>query len=195
MAGQPKRRTIIAELERRTRARFDENEGEGRTILDYVVDWIESGGTLIALAKELEAKLRIPIERAVIPNLLRNMFGDTESDTRLANARTRASHVLAEESVTLLDEPADNMVDVTRARDRSKSRQWLASTWNRDTYGSTKGNNVTISIGSLHLDALRARQAAPAMTASAATSVTMLPTAKASNETTVAPEDVQVIEH
>ena len=51
------------------------------------------------------------------------------------------------------------MVEASQRRDRSKARQWLAGKWNREMYESQKGVNVAISIGGLHLDALRARQA------------------------------------
>ena len=50
MAGKPKRRAMIAELEKRTRQRFDENEEGEHTPLDYVCDYIEDRGTLIGLA-------------------------------------------------------------------------------------------------------------------------------------------------
>jgi hypothetical protein len=157
MAGKPKRRAMIAELEKRTRQRFDENEEGEHTPLDYVCDYIEDRGTLIGLAVDLSNKLGFAVSAPSITNYLRAEY--TESESRLSESRARASHLLAEESITLLDVDAETMVEASQRRDRSKARQWLAGKWNREMYESQKGVNVAISIGGLHLDALRARQA------------------------------------
>lgn len=193
MAGQPRRQAILRELEKRTRKRFDQNEQGERTILDYVCDWVASGNTLIKLTDEVGAVLRFDVQRSVIPALLRDMFGTTESNTRLSEARSHASHVLAEESLTLLDVTQSDMIGTVQARDRSKARQWIAGAWNREQYGSTKAVQIAIAVGDLHLDALRARQAGKAVAAGQAAAIESLQSAP---KDTVAVDalDVEVVD-
>jgi len=82
---------------------------------------------------------------------------------RYKRAREIASHRLVQDALTIADaglavEPAPGMVQISDpARDklRIQARQWTASRWNRETYGEQKGAQVTINLGTLHLDALR----------------------------------------
>lgn len=193
MAGRPKRQAILRELEKRTRERFNESEDGEHTVLDYVCSWIESGVTLIGLTQEVANAVRFPIDRSVIPRLLRDTFGDVEADMRLSKARAIASHTLAEESLTLLDSPQSDMIGMVQARERSKSRQWLAGKWNQDVYGSTKAVQIAIAVGDLHLDALRARQAGKAVAAGQAVAIGSLQSAP---KDTVAVDalDVEVVD-
>lgn len=74
--------------------------------------------------------------------------------------REAAADAVAEESVRILDEAREEGVsstaEATLARSQSSSRQWWASKLNRDKYGEGRqGVDVNISVGELHLDALR----------------------------------------
>lgn len=99
----------------------------------------------------------------------------------------RASHLMVEESLQIVDAEALTSVDVSRAASRAKSRQWIAGKYNRAAYGESREPTVSISIGSLHLDALRARQMTPAI-GQASTP----PALKPSSDTLA--EDVQVVD-
>jgi hypothetical protein len=65
----------------------------------------------------------------------------------------------AEEGEEILDElarrPIITAADVGLATSRAKYRQWLASSLDKETYGTQAGVQVQVNVGSLHLDALR----------------------------------------
>lgn len=71
----------------------------------------------------------------------------------LARARTRATDLMAEQALAIADtaEPEDAQV----ARLRIDTRKWLASKWNRGTYGDDRGLAVNINIGDMHAGSLR----------------------------------------
>lgn len=79
---------------------------------------------------------------------------------RFDRVREAAADAVAEESVRILDEAREEGVhstaEATLARSQSSARQWWASKLNRAKYGAQKqGVDVNISVGELHLDALR----------------------------------------
>lgn len=148
MAGQPKRRAMADALEKRTRIYFEDDPVP--TQLDYVCCWITDGKTLTDLALELN------VARSWLTVHLDKTFGDAVCDQRLTDARAHASHSHAESSMSITDLQAVTTVEVSRNASRSRSRQWLAERWNQQKYGQSKGVNVSINIGDLHLAALQA---------------------------------------
>lgn len=88
-------------------------------------------------------------------------------------ARMRAASAFAEQAIEIADgkkltaqQKADQVAAQARgecvgespvARDklRIQSRQWLASRWDRATYGESQQPGVTVNFATLHLDALR----------------------------------------
>jgi hypothetical protein len=156
MAGQPRTRALAVELERRTRDSFEPVEGEPpMRSLDYVCLWIENGQTMKELAAELTRSLKFEVTYGQLRRFLDKTWGETECESKLSISRARASHSMAESALAIVDEPQDTNVGVSRASSRAKSRQWLAERYNRAAYGNDKSASVHISIGSLHLDALR----------------------------------------
>lgn len=93
----------------------------------------------------------------------RAIFDWLESDAERAaaatRARTRAAHVLAGETLEIADEAdADHPGELQKAKLRIQARSWVAERWGRATYGAPSAQaNVTINLGSMHLDALRTR--------------------------------------
>lgn len=77
-------------------------------------------------------------------------------------ARKLSAEALEEAGAKILDDLADEQVltgtDVRLAEARAKYRQWQAESRDRERYGKGGGDvNVNLSIGELHLEALRRR--------------------------------------
>ncbi len=163
MAGQPKRRAMIERLERRTAEYFELDPvdvaigaQQAATTLDYVCEWLGNGKTINELAGELTQELGYTVHREWIGTYLRKAYSEAEADQRLANARSHASHSMAEAAIGIVDQPAETTVDVSRNAARARARQWTAERYNPKDFGSQKGVNVAVSITSLHLAALQA---------------------------------------
>jgi hypothetical protein len=161
MAGQPRKRAVIAELERR--AAQDDS-----TVLEYAEAWVAGGGTLFSLAKSVQKSLwpeeaqpglvHRPPPRATVE---RYLFGLEEgAEQRLLRARSSSGSAMAEESVELADADYDKD-GAPRVKNQIQARQWLAQRFNKEL-AEQKGPSVAISIGSLHLAALRQRASAVA---------------------------------
>lgn len=155
----PKTRAVMRELDRRVGATFGlPEDGEpDPTHLDYVCLWVESGKTLLELTRQLEAATGETLHVAMLGNYLRRHWSDATE--RLDEARTRGADILAERSFEVTEGRADTTADVGRMRAQSAAMQWLAGGWNRKRYGQGSRADVAVqvNVGSLHLDALRAR--------------------------------------
>lgn len=163
MAGRARRTALADELEKRTLDYFDVDPVDvaiGNTTqptqLDYICARIESGTSTTKLAGELSAVLNFDVSYERLMAYLREEYGREHAESELRSARSRASHSLAEEALDLVDAPATDSVAVQRARNRAHSRYWLAERYNPERFGQSKQTNVSISLGVLHLDALRA---------------------------------------
>jgi hypothetical protein len=156
MAGRARTKALTEALQRRAIETLSEDETHAPSMLDYVCDCVESGQTLKELALDLTTELEQEVTYARLMAVLRAEHGDDAAETRLEASRKRASHWMAEDAVSLVDAPADTNVDVSRAASRARTRQWLAERWNRQGYGQQSGVSVNVTVGSLHLDALRA---------------------------------------
>lgn len=163
MAGRARTKALTELLATRSRLAFDVPEDQpAPSALTYVVSRIESGQTAKALCADLTNSLPFECDYGMLMRFLRAEHGGTNDeaesaiDSALRSARARASHCLAEESIEIVDEPAETMMDVSRAASRSRARQWAAQAWNKEDYGQQKGVSVTVTVGSLHLAALQA---------------------------------------
>ena len=171
MAGRARAKALIEALDKRAADvhalstdqlhpyEQDSEPTQPYTSLNYVADWIESGNTIKELAAELSRQLAHEVTYARIMATLREQHGATATEDALDASRARASHSLAETAMELVDAPADSNVDVSRAASRARTRQWMAERYNPAKYGMQKGVSVSVSIGLLHLDALRAQPA------------------------------------
>jgi hypothetical protein len=160
MAGRARAKALADELARRTADYFElsdaiAGEETTHTTLDYVADWVESGNTLKELAASLTTTLEHEVTYARLMATLREEHGAGTVEERLDASRARASHSLAEHALELVDAKADTNVEVSRAASRARTRQWMAERYNPSKYGQSKGVSVSVSVGSLHLDALR----------------------------------------
>jgi hypothetical protein len=159
MAGRARYTAITEELLKRVRDTFDpEPEGQLQpSSLDYVCHWMESGKTAKALAADLSKHLPFECDYAMLMRYLRNQYGDEKTDQALDAVRARASHSLAEDALDLIDKAdGDSSSAVSKAAAQARSRQWMAEKYNPSRFGQKQTTNVSISIGGLHLDALRA---------------------------------------
>lgn len=144
----------MAELERRAK-RDTTRDAPIETALDWVCNYVESGETLRALAKELDVTsgtLRLALERR---------FGRAEVKTRIAAARIEGGHSMNDKAIERSQNISDKE-DAAGARVEVGAYQFTAKTWNREQYGDRQTNAVQVNLGlpALHLDALRRRAAA-----------------------------------
>lgn len=144
MAGRPKRNADLAILNNIL-------PKQGNAIFEAVAD-----GTPLR---------RIAENNAIGLWALATWLEDPARIESYKRARARAASRLAEQTIEIADGPEKAAVtgatdapaesDVGRDKLRIQSRQWLASRWDRETYGEQKGPQVTINLATLHLDALR----------------------------------------
>ena len=72
----------------------------------------------------------------------------------LSRARARAADDIVSETIDIADSIAfDDNPQIAKVR--IQTRQWVAERWNAPAYAQNKGQNVSISIAGLRLDALR----------------------------------------
>lgn len=147
MAGQPMKRSLFTGIEEMAKlASLD--AGREITGPEFVYEWIVDGGTLTSLADDLN------ISRGFVS---RKLNANDAYRKALEEARRDAADTMAEENLRIADAMSASdttMVQVAAGREQIKVRQWLAGVYNADKF-APKGNNVTINIGDMHLDALR----------------------------------------
>lgn len=146
------------ELERRA----GKNE---QTVLEYAVEWLENGQTLVELAQAMNEHLGTDedyITRSMISRYLNKELDGTQD---LEEARRgEGSHGMAERSITIIDEAAETREEIARNKNRADLRLRLAGFMNPQ-YKDTRGQvNVQINNGQLHLDAMRQRVLTPSST-------------------------------
>lgn len=167
MAGRARRKAIIEALDRRRRAFFEidaySEPGPSESILDYIAEWIGSAKLFKDLAHSLAVELGYD---ELWPDTLRRIL-DSEFTTEavapvLKASRGRASQIMAEDSVAIVDAAnGDSSSEVSKAAAQARTRQWLAEKFSPEAFGVRAGQNVTIHVGQLHLAALRHVNATP----------------------------------
>ena len=156
MAGKPLHRAMLVELDALTRRYFEIEDGAAHehSHLDFVVGWLENGGTMRSLADNLSVAIGHEVWAGKLTNYLHKNF--SESETALVRARARGAYAIVDDALAIVDAPALDTVDVARAASRARVRHWTAERWNKPAFAGQQTAAVTISIGSLHLDALQA---------------------------------------
>lgn len=161
MAGRPKRRQALEKIETRGGA-------------EYLQDFLMSGGTISSLAKELD------LNRGYLHRLLIN---HAEYSKAIEEVREKAADSHAEMGFQIFENLAKerqlerdqaeegsrtkdlNQVDVAIAREKASQHRFVAQAWNQARYGTKAGQTeVTISLGDMHLDALRKIKTVPDVT-------------------------------
>jgi hypothetical protein len=151
MAGQPLKQALIRALEQRTRQLF-EDEPEA-THLDYVENWQAAGKTINALGAEISTP-GFDIDGEFIGRYLRKAFGSETTIERLKRARERGAERMVDKALDVADKADEDNVQVSRLQ--VATLQWTAERWNRDQFASNAKGSVTINIGQLSLEAMRA---------------------------------------
>lgn len=172
MAGQPKRRQMLAELLRRANVEFGEDRpaSDEVAIIAYIERRVSSGTTLHGLARELTDTLGVEIFREAISKWLMEAQerAGPEWQGTIARARTRGAHALTEEALQIVDSAStESREELQKAKMRADTRIAVAERWNPAELGRQTQQNVAISLQVLHLDALRARSISGASVAPA----------------------------
>ena len=135
MAGRPLRKRILNEIQEKGGA-------------DYLFEEIASGKTITELAKEYGCN------RQYLSTTINNV---PEYSQALSKARQEAADALVEQGLTMVDEldGGSSSSEIAATREKVQWRKFMAGSYNQERYGNRPQTNVTISVGDMHLDALR----------------------------------------
>lgn len=161
MAGQPKKRALLRELERATREYFGDElapETEKAPPIDYVCEQLAGGRTLSDIARDLARRAGMPGNDLIIV-LSNYVHAQPNARERLAAARAQGAAIIAEDVLAVADERVETKADAARQRNRMGARQWLAGAMDPALRpgGKSAGVTVNVGVGELLLDAFRAR--------------------------------------
>jgi hypothetical protein len=158
MAGRQRRKEMIHQLERRLAAWTETQEEEKQyTVLDYVVDWVESGRTLLQLSNEVGEAMQWDISRAMLVNYV--TAGDPILKRRLEKARLEGAHGAVDVATQIIDDaPTYDKEQLAKAKARADVRLWTAERWNKKELGKAADVQITVNNNTLHIDAMRVRQ-------------------------------------
>ncbi len=135
MAGKALRKRILTDIS---------NSGGA----DWLYDQIASGVTVAEIARQYGCT-RSYVSRALhtIP----------EYKAALEGAREEAADALVEQGLEMVDELSGDSSsnEIAATREKVNFRKFMAGSMNQNKYGTRPQNSVTISIGDMHLDALR----------------------------------------
>ena len=135
MAGRPLRKRILNEIQEKGGA-------------DYLFEEIASGNTITKLAKDFGCN------RQYLSTTINNI---PEYSQALSKARQEAADALVEQGLTMVDEldGGSSSSEIAATREKVQWRKFMAGSYNQERYGNRPQTNVTISVGDMHLDALR----------------------------------------
>lgn len=142
MAGRPKTRKAIAALAPHE---------------DEIFEHLADGSKVQLIAEHYSELTGVPISRG----LVYAFFHSTpEREEKFKQARKISAGVLVEQSEDILERAALerdlSTAQASIAKERSSTKRWIASRVDRETFGDQQpGVEVNVSIGQLHLEALR----------------------------------------
>ena len=115
---------------------------------DWLYEQIASGVTLNDIAKQYECS------RGYVSRSLNSV---PEYKSAMEAAREEAADALVEEGKEMLDNLSATSTnnEIAATREKANFRKFMAGSMNQSRYGTRPQSNVTISIGDMHLDALR----------------------------------------
>ncbi len=148
MAGRPLRRAMIQELERRA------EDAELPDVLTYVSQWLAGGQTIQELAQDMSCPDGPSFSRTLLGTYVNTL---PDAAQRLTEARAQAAHAHTDKALELADNVKPQPDEIAKVNTQIRLRQWLAEKQNREAYGQTSKVEVTHTLNTLHLDALRAR--------------------------------------
>ena len=112
---------------------------------DVILDRVSNGDTMAVIAADLG------VSRTFLSWRLNSLPGMKE---RLAEARRGRADKWADDALKIADDVPEEPNAINKAKIRIDARKWLAGIDDPERYGQ-KAAQVNISIGGLHLDALR----------------------------------------
>jgi len=152
MAGRPKRKAALASIEK--------SGG-----VQYLTDYLLSGGTITQLAGELN------LHRGYLHRILKD---HPEYSAALEAARADAADAHAEAGFEIMRRLRNerklerdtakegsraselSALDVSIAKEEAAQHRFIAQAWNQQRYGSQNSQtHVTVNLGDMHLDALK----------------------------------------
>ena len=135
MAGKALRKRILTEVA--------SNGGA-----DWLFDQIASGVTVAELARQYGCT------RSYVSRSLNSV---PEYAAALSKARGEAADALVEQGLEMVDglSGASSPTEIAATREKVQWRKFMAGSMNQERYGTRPQSSVTLSIGDLHLDALR----------------------------------------
>ena len=95
----------------------------------------------------------ICIELGVSKRALDIWIEENDLEPKITRARMRAADLMACETIKIADSIDES--NPSRPLHRIRTRQWLAERWDRKTYGTQTGPQITLNIQDLRLSALR----------------------------------------
>jgi hypothetical protein len=134
----------------------DEIDGRPVDYADWPLSIVAGGSTITALAANMGEPeyMGESCSRAWISFVLQRAPNGRE---RVRAARSGAADVLAEEALEISNRPVSNTAEASQARLQVDVRKWMAGVFNRNEYGDKPLMQVSLSMGELHLSALRQR--------------------------------------
>ena len=116
--------------------------------VDWLYDQIASGVTVAELARQYGCS------RSYISRSLNSV---PEYKKALESAREEAADALVEQGLEMVDSltALSTTNEIAATREKVNFRKFMAGSMNQAKYGTRPQSNVTISIGDMHLDALR----------------------------------------
>jgi len=111
---------------------------------DMIWSMLEQGKTITQVCYEI----------GVGKKALSDWFDEVDGDgAKMTRARAKAATSYALEALEI----ADSIDEANPARPlhRIRTRQWIAERWDRKTYGTQSGPQITLNITDLRLNALR----------------------------------------
>src|SRR6185437_7782321 len=156
MAGRQKPKRIVALLDRLAQEELDLGSPSG---LDYVCSWLADGKTVQQLADHLSTLAGEPVHRGWLTPVLQGLAPNAVQ--RMNDARRASAHALVEDAQAIVDTAAvdPSREGIAAAKVQADLRTWRAARYDRETFGEKATHSVEISLGQLHLDALRQRSA------------------------------------
>ena len=115
---------------------------------DWLFDQIASGVTVAEIARQYGCT------RSYVSRALHTV---PEYKVALEGAREEAADALVEQGLEMVDalDGDSSANEISATREKVNFRKFMAGSMNQNKYGTRPQNNVTISIGDMHLDALR----------------------------------------
>lgn len=114
-----------------------------------VVERVANGESMQSIATDFGCS-RVLLSRLV--------DADPEVRKAVAAARLLRAEKWADETLEIADSVLPDKDEVARAKVRIETRKWLAAVDDPERYGRTAQTQVNLSIGELHLNALRRMQ-------------------------------------